>query len=124
MRELTLVFTKSKKRFPIISWLIRLWTGKPYSHVARKVIRRDWGAGYYQASEGKVNYEHENIFFKKHKVVKEYTLIVPRELEMLIRKECWKECGNKYGFLQNIGIIFVDICRVLIGLISYTFHFL
>jgi len=109
MRSLRLVFTKSIVKFPILSRGIMWWTDKPYSHVAREVIRRDWGAGYYQASEGNVNYEHANIFFKKHEVVKSYVLQVPAELEMSIRKACWEECGNAYGMMQNLGIFLVDI---------------
>lgn len=112
MRDMKIVFTKSKKRFPIFSWLIQLWTGKPYSHVAREVVRRDWGAGYYHASEGKVNYEHENVFNVKHEIVRSYTVSIPTELEMKIRKECWSECGNDYGMLQNLGIVLVDICKI------------
>lgn len=77
------------------------------------MVRRTWGAGFYQASEGKVNYEHENIFFKKHEIVKEYTIEVPDKLELKIREECWKECGNKYGMMQNIGIALVDILKLL-----------
>ena len=113
MRELKIVFTKSKKKFPIGSWAIRWWTGQEYSHVAREVIRKDWGAGYYQASEGNVNYEHESVFFTKHKIVKEYTLMVSEELEMEIRKACWEDCGKKYGMMQNLGTALVDmgICK-------------
>lgn len=113
MRELNIVFSRSKKRFPIFSWLIRLWTRKPYSHVAREVKRQDWGAGYYQASEGKVNYEHEEIFHKKHEIVKCFCVHIPEDMEMQIRKECWLECGNNYGALQNLGIVLTDICRWL-----------
>jgi hypothetical protein len=85
------------------------WTGKPFSHVAREVVRRDWGAGYYQASEGNVNYEHESVFHTKHEIVKEYTLMVDEKLEMDIRKACWEDCGKKYGMMQNTGIALVDI---------------
>lgn len=109
MTELKVVFTKSKKRFPIFSWLVMLWTGKPYSHVAREVVRRDWGSGFYQASEGKVHYEFESLFYKKHEVVKEYKLLVPKELEMEVRKACWHDCGKTYGMMQNVGIPLIDI---------------
>jgi hypothetical protein len=109
MRKLKIVFTKSKKKAAIFSKLIMWWTKQPYSHVAREVIRRDWGAGYYQASEGNVNYEHQLIFDTKHEIVKEYTLMVNPDLEMDIRKACWQECGNSYGMMQNIGIFFIDL---------------
>ena len=109
MKELKIVFTKSKVRLPIFSKLIMWWTKKPYSHVAREVTRRNWGAGYYQASEGNVNYEHESVFYNKHELVREYTLIVDSLLELEIRKACWKECGKKYGMLQNVGIFLIDL---------------
>lgn len=109
MRELTITFTKSKKKFAIGSWLIRWWTKRSYSHVARKVYRRDWGAAYYQASEGNVNYEHESVFKTKHQIVKEYTLMVDPDLEMSIRRSCWEDCGKKYGMLQNLGIFLKDL---------------
>ena len=110
---IVIVFTKSIKKFPLISKLIMWWTGKEYSHVAREVVRRDWGSGFYQASEGNVNYEHESVFHQKHKIVKEYILMVDKSLEMDIRKACWEDCGKKYGMLQNLGILLVDlgICK-------------
>ena len=106
---LKLVFTRSIKPFPIMSKLIMWWTKKPYSHVAREIIRRDWGAGYYQASEGNVNYEHETVFSKKHKIIKSYTLEIDSELELNIRKHCWIDSGKKYGMMQNVGIFLIDI---------------
>lgn len=109
MIELELVFTKSIKKFLIASRAIMWWTKCAYSHVARKVNRKDWGAAYYQASDGKVNYEYEDIFFKKHKIVEAYKLLIPKELEMKVREECWKEAGNDYGTMQNIGIFLIDL---------------
>lgn len=107
--KINLVFTKSNKPFPLISWIIRLCTGKDYSHVAREVERKNWGKGYYQASGSVVNYEHENIFNCKHKIVRRYTLYVDYTLDMEIRKACWQDCGKKYGILQNLGILLVDL---------------
>lgn len=113
MSNLKIVFTKSKKRFPFGSLAIMKWTGKDYSHVSREVIRRDWGAAYYQSSDGNVNYEHETTFNKKHEIVKTYTLQIDEELEMKVREACWKECGKPYGTMQNIGIALVDIAAKL-----------
>lgn len=108
MRELEVVFTKSKKKFPIFSYLIRLWTKQPYSHVARKLKIKDWEPGYYQASEGKVNYEGIDIFEKKHIPVLYYRLSVTDEVYSDIGKHCFEESGNIYAYLQNLGIVLVD----------------
>jgi hypothetical protein len=113
MKQLEIVFTKSKKKFPIFSWLIRLWTGKPYSHVAKGNIVKNWGKAYYQASEGKVNYEYVTFFKKKHIVVKRYILRIPGVLNTKIKEKCYKEAGNNYALMQNIGIALVDILKIL-----------
>lgn len=119
MKDLEIVFTHSIVKFPILSWSIRWYTSvikngwkgifklDDISHVAREVVRRDWGSGYYQASDGNVNYEHESVFKTKHKIVKSYILKIHPELEMNIRKACWEDCGKKYGIMQNIGIVLV-----------------
>ena len=113
MVPIEIVFTKSKKKFPIGSWLIRWWTKQPYSHVAKRLPRRDWGHGYYQANDGKVNYEHEDVFHTHHIIVKEYKIKVEAELELAIRKSCWKETGKKYALMQNLGIFLVDVLKII-----------
>lgn len=111
MKELDIVFTKSRRKMPIFSWLIRFWTNKPYSHVSRAVEISDWGKRYFQASEGKVNYEYEKYFLKKHEIVKKYTLLITPELDKKIKEECYREAGNNYGLMQNLGVVLVDICN-------------
>ena len=115
MKKIEIVFTRSKKFIPVGSWFIRFYTGKPYSHVAKSSNIREWGNRYFQASEGKVNYEYEEFFHKKHYVVKRFILEVPDEIDRLIKEACYKEAGNNYGVMQNIGIILVDLC----GLFGY-----
>lgn len=112
MKTIEIVFTRSKKKFPIVSWLIMLWTWKPYSHVARGLEVQDWGKSYYQANEGKVNYEYHTSFNKKHKIVKIYRILVPEELDRNIRKACFQEAGANYGIMQNLGIMLVDIAAL------------
>lgn len=108
-KELRIVFTKSKKKMEVGSWLIRWWTKKEYSHVARAIQIRDWGYRFFQASEGKVNYEFEEYFHKKHEIVIEYKLAISAEVDKRIKYECYIEAGKKYGTLQNVGIFLVDI---------------
>lgn len=108
-KELEIVFTKSKKLLPIFSWLVMLWTRKSYSHVARAIEIQNWGKRYFQASEGRVNYEYQDFFLKKHEIVKTYKLKIPKELDRKIKHECYKQAGNKYATMQNLGIILVDI---------------
>lgn len=112
MKKIEIVFTKSKKRLPIVSWLIRLYTWKPYSHVAGVHEIRDWGKRFYQASEGSVNYEYEDFFYKKHEIVKTYIIQVSSELEQETKKAFYKQAGNKYATAQNVGMIWVDLNKL------------
>ena len=111
MRELEIIFTKSKKKCAIISFLIRKWTGKQYSHVARKLVHGDIEL-YYQASGSQVNYECKEVFDKKHEIIKRYTLSISQELYTEIGSACLREAGKPYGVLQNVGIAMVDVCRL------------
>jgi len=112
MKEVEVVFTRSKKRLPIMSWLIRLYTRKPYSHVAMSHEIRDWGKRYYQASEGKVNYEYETVFHLKHEIVRSYILLLHDGVEREIKKAGYQQCGRKYAFMQNLGILWVDLNKI------------
>lgn len=110
MKQIDIVFSKSKKFFPVGSWLIRFWTRKSYSHVSRyKLIMNE--SMYFQANEGKVNYEHESIFSTKHEIVKRYCLEVSDELNANMSKECLKQAGQPYAVMQNLGIVLVDIAN-------------
>lgn len=111
MKELKIVLTKSKKFLPIISWCIRLYTQKRYSHCARGFIALDDIEMYYQASEGKVNYESGKAFHKKHEIVKEYRISITEEQSKSITRSCLNDAGVKYGLLQNIGIMYVDLMK-------------
>lgn len=113
MRIIPIVFTKSKKPLPLGSWLIRLWTKKSFSHVARKLTLYGDIELYYQANEGKVNYENKEIFDTKHEIVLEYKLEVSDGVYRNVSRECVKEAGKKYGLMQNLGIVLVDILKII-----------
>lgn len=109
MRELEIVFTKSRKNLPIASWAIRWWTKKEYSHVACcRTMFKEIDL-FYQASEGKVNYEHTSVFNEKHEIVKSYKILVPKEIYYDIGKAFMLNAGKPYGLKQNVGIMYCDI---------------
>ena len=113
MITIEVVFTKSKKKFPIGSWLIRLWTRRSFSHVAVCFdTSKEYGTKtYYQASDGLVNYMAEDQFLKKHSIVESFTLVITEDQYKDIRNKCHREVGANYGFLQNVGIILSDITK-------------
>lgn len=109
-RNLEIVFTKSKKKLAIVSKLIMLWTKKPYSHVARKLVVHGGIELYYQASGSQVNYECKEVFDTKHEIVLTRIIQIPSEIYMEIGNACLKEAGKPYGYMQNLGIALVDLC--------------
>ena len=114
MEHIEIVFTRSKKKIKILSDLIIWYTKKPYSHVARGFNAFSGKVQmYYQASEGKVNYESKEVFDHKHEIVKKYILQIPKELYTEIGIACMQDSGKKYGVMQNLGIVLVDlgICK-------------
>lgn len=114
MRKLTIVFTKSKKKLALGSKVIRMWTGKDYSHVALRFESRIFKTPtYYQASDGLVNYMSGTQFDKKHEIVKSYEIEVEDEPYVKIREECHNEAGAPYGFMQNLGIVLADLCNLI-----------
>lgn len=113
-RQIEIVFTKSKKKFPIFSWLIRLWTWKSYSHVARKMqIGFLDQPNYFQASEGQVNWEYHTHFDQKHEIVESISFPVTEQEYRLFNKTCWEQVGAKYGLKQNMGIVLCDILSLV-----------
>jgi len=114
MKYLEIVFTKSKKKFPIIGWGIQLWTNKPYSHSAVKFNTSNYFGmnTFFQASDGMVNYMSETQFNKKHTVTSTKKVYVDSDVYREIRNSCHYEAGAKYGIMQNIGIVLVDILSI------------
>ena len=109
MKKLEIIFTKSKKRFALISWIIRKYTNKEYSHVARKLkISFLKNPCYFQANEGKVNWEYEPHFLNENEIVKTYSFDIPDSLHKQFNIACWESVGQNYGYLQNIGIFIVE----------------
>lgn len=114
MRKISIVFTKSLKKFPIGSWIIRAWTSKEYSHVALKFETKVFNSNtYYQASEGMVNYMSETQFLKKHKIVQSFDLYLDDDLYGRIRTACHEEAGAPYGVMQNLGIVICDVLSLV-----------
>lgn len=114
MEKVEIVFTKSRKFLPVFSWLVRLWTWKPYSHVALKFNPYDLDKPvYFQSNEGKVNFEYECHFLKEHQIVRSIEISLTIEQYRKLLKATWEQAGSNYGLLQNLGIVLVDILRLL-----------
>jgi hypothetical protein len=112
MKVITIVFTKSIKKLPLFSWFIMLWTKKPYSHVAFKLQIKGWKPAYFQASQGRVHYETEEIFLTKNKVVNTISFQIPSDMYSEVNKACFESAGRPYGYAQILGIVLVDLAKI------------
>lgn len=115
MKEFIVGFSKSKKKLPIASWLIRVYQGlSTFSHTYTKVRPRIFStADIIHASEGKVLRMSQTQFDKRHETVKEFRFMIEDELYYDIMDEMHEASGDDYSVLQNVGIIYVDIMRLL-----------
>lgn len=100
-------FSKSKKLFPVGSWLIRLYQKSTYSHCYIRIPHNDKSDSIFHASEGIVHRMSETHFDKKHEIVAEFAIDLPRETYLAMGNIAHELSGSDYGLLQNIGIIFV-----------------
>lgn len=114
MRKLEIVFTRSRKKISFISKAIMWYMGTDYSHVARRAyIGKHMREMYYQSSEHKVNYEYKDVFHKKHEIIAEYNILIEDDLYSEVADMCLTQAGAVYATMQNLGIVWVDICSRL-----------
>ena len=111
--KLKIGFSKPKKLFPILSWLIRLFEWTPYSHVF--VRWHSLGADadiVYQAGGTSVNFMAGRIFDSKAETVYEYEIEVDRETYKKLLHYCMTNAGVDYGIKQVFGIALVKLFRL------------
>lgn len=114
MRDIVFGFSKSAKKFPIGSWLIRLYQNTPFSHTYVRIKPRIFKYDdIIHASEGKVLRMSGKQFDKRHTVVEEFSFQISDELYREVLNEMHEVSGDDYSIMQNIGILYVDIARIL-----------
>jgi hypothetical protein len=114
--KLIIGFSKSKKKFPIASWVIRLYQGTPFSHIYIRVPFKEMGKfpsdRIVHASEGLIQHMSGTVFDTKHQVVEEFEFEISKELWTNIKHDDLHEkAGEPYSFAQNIGIVLVHMAR-------------
>lgn len=117
MKEIYIGFSKSKKRLPIGSWLIRLYQGcTEYSHIYIRVRMKTLPSDkIFHASEGKVQNMSGTQFDKRHEVVEEYSITVDDGTYKRLIRELHEASGDDYGIMQNIGLLYTDMMREWFG---------
>lgn len=115
MRKITLHFTRNKQG-KIFSRLLQWYEGLPISHVAVE-LSTEKGLGQdfilHSVIGNGVSLISKNRFLKENEIIETYVLYFDEELYKTIRNNMLADCGEKYAFMQNIGIFLVDIVKVL-----------
>ena len=104
MGKLYIGFSKSTKKLPIFSWLIRLIESTPYSHTYVKLELH--GKSYiFEAVGNDCRLILESEWEKKAQVVEEVALPVTVDILAKTEKFIAVNTGKPYGILQLIGVI-------------------
>lgn len=117
MKEIIIGVSKSNKKFPIGSWLIRIYMWSLFSHIYVRVPFKKYGKfpsdRIIHASEGLVQHMSATVFNKKHKTVEEFTFKITDDLwDKIKRYDLHEPAGENYGMLQNVGIALVGFLRI------------
>lgn len=118
-------FSKSKKKLPIGSWLIRAYQLTEYSHTYIRIKSSKFPSDHIiHASEGKVIKMSKTQFDKRHTTVKEFKINIPNiviynkhvkkhtSLFRYILDTIHELSGDDYSLLQNVGIVLVRLLRM------------
>lgn len=127
MKKIVVGFSKSKKKFPIGSWIIQLYQNTKFSHTYIRLLTKPKFPSdkILHASEGLVQNMSGTMFDKKHKIINEFEIMVP---DVIVKDAITKDdlplyqvlinilhetAGDDYSFMQNVGILYVDLMRWL-----------
>lgn len=126
MKSIVIGFSKSKKKLPVFSWLVRLYQCTNFSHTyIRLKIPSLPSDKILHASEGLVQNMSGTQFDKKHIVTDEFKISIPDIIvfDKLNNKQSslyfslisimHETAGDNYSVMQNVGIIYVHLLRVL-----------
>lgn len=113
MRKITIGFSKNADN-KIFSAGLQDYMGKDYSHCFvkynTKTILGD-DAIYHSSLSAGVGYMSQTIFEEDNTIVMIYELEVEDGVYKKILEALFKVCGRKYGLMQNVGILIVDLLR-------------
>lgn len=114
MRQVIVGFSKSRKLIPIGSWTIRLYQNTEFSHCYIRLPMTNFPSDkILHASEGKVQNMSGTQFDKRHRIVKEFAIPVTEDIYRNVINELHEASGDDYSIMQNVGIILVDVARLL-----------
>ena len=113
MRTVTIGFSKNADD-KIFSIGLQSYMDRDYSHCFVKYHTKHHlgdDAIYHSSLSAGVGYMSQTIFEEDNTIVMLYELEVSDEVYKEIKEALFKVCGRKYGLMQNLGILIVDLLR-------------
>jgi hypothetical protein len=110
----------SKKKFRPLAEAIRWWDKFRYkstlgaSHCYGKFTETEWGMDFiYQATGHGTNFMGQENFNKLNDTKEEYELDLPKDIVLLVGRECIRREGIKYGTRQMVGMVIVNLLTII-----------
>jgi len=113
MRTITIGFSKNSDN-KIFSVGLQEYMNRDYSHCFIKFNTKHHlgdNAIYHSSLSAGIGYMSQTIFEEDNTIVMLYELEVSEEVYKEIKQALFKVCGRKYGLMQNLGILTVDLLR-------------
>lgn len=113
MRTVTIGFSKNADN-KIFSVGLQEYMNRDYSHCFVKYHTKQHlgdDAIYHSSLSAGVGYMSQTIFEEDNKIVMLFELEVTDEVYKEIKEALFKVCGRKYGMMQNIGIVIVNLLK-------------
>lgn len=105
-------FSKAKRWYMPLAWLIRVIEGTKYSHTYIRFKHNSGVEVVYEASGIAVHFKALSIFKEDNTIVKEYSFaITPAQRKQLVAFML-ANAGVEYGFKQLFGIAIVRLFRL------------
>lgn len=104
MREIFIAESKSKKKFAIGSWLIRLCEDTKGSHVFVYWFRKNGGRIAYQATGHGVNFCGNYALDKDHEIIQVRRVEIADSDYEAFLDWCIDNCGKAYSKLHLLGV--------------------
>lgn len=108
---ITIGFSKSRKKFPILSWIIMIVEKSKFSHTYVKVKIADREL-VYQASGRTVHFSNMEEFNIDHEVIFEREITIPKYKYAWILQFCFDNLNKPYSVLQLLGILFCKFFKI------------
>lgn len=113
MKQVTIGFSKSRQKLAFGSLLIRWYMKTPYSHVYLKFFSNSLDRELiYEAVGSGVRFIGVHRWDRHAIEVDSFTINISDESYKKMMQFCVDNAGIEYGFMQNLGIIIANICRM------------